>query len=297
MKIESTAKCVAATLAAASVVAICTLGQKLQEMTVKFSIIESRMNDLSAQYDTLKQKIGTAPSVPKVSRSLDASPFLCENGWCTAEDYHFIFPRGIVIGHYNSECEYGNATLSVDGSSSLGGSNCPSGMGSVTFGAGNLAIGDYSTITGGVGNTASGVSSSVSGGYLNEASASGASVSSGYGNEAGGTYSAVSGGYGNKASVHFSSVSGGYASEARGPYSSVSGGNDNVASGDYSSVSGGSGNTASNEFSSVNGGKNNEASGFYSSVNGGDSNSASGSRSSVNGGQRNQANRPVTIKP
>merc|ERR1712238_198411 len=74
------------------------------------------------------------------------SPFTCANGWCTNSDNYFQFSKGIVIGQKaaDEDCTYGDGILSVDSN----GSNCPSGLSSITFGQNNKALGLGSTITG-----------------------------------------------------------------------------------------------------------------------------------------------------
>mmetsp|Transcript_30079 Transcript_30079/g.59548 ORF Transcript_30079/g.59548 Transcript_30079/m.59548 type:complete len:91 (+) Transcript_30079:263-535(+) len=67
-----------------------------------------------------------------------------------AGDAMFLIPGGLGIGSKNAACEYGLTVLSVD----TDGTNCPSGLGSVTFGQGNAASGKYAAVTGGEGNTA-----------------------------------------------------------------------------------------------------------------------------------------------
>ena len=67
----------------------------------------------------------------------DHSPLNCtaEEGWCKSEKKCFLFTEGVVIGRQNTNCAYGRASLAVDrGTRKKGGTNCPSGKGSVTFG-------------------------------------------------------------------------------------------------------------------------------------------------------------------
>ena len=60
---------------------------------------------------------------------------------------YFNFQQGIVIGLWNSKCDYGAGIFSV-GSSNYKSDNCPSGDGAVTFGYENQASGLYSSVTG-----------------------------------------------------------------------------------------------------------------------------------------------------
>merc|ERR1711935_947930 len=51
--------------------------------------------------------------------------------WQAETGSHFLFPGGLVLGERNLNCEYGNATLSVDAGKDGAGTNCPEGEGSV----------------------------------------------------------------------------------------------------------------------------------------------------------------------
>merc|ERR1740139_1839732 len=115
------------------------------------AILRSQLNDLRDEFETFKSNIKNTAPIPESSRKLVDSIFTCsDDGWCTAPDHHFLFPKGIVVGTKNTDCTYGSAVLSVDGK----GYNCPSGVGSVTFGDGNFA-GKYAVALGGTGNKAS----------------------------------------------------------------------------------------------------------------------------------------------
>jgi len=277
--------------------------------------LEIKHTDISTALDTIKRGEGTAFAESRKLVNEDTSPFNCDKHLCTAKNKMFLFPESVIIGAINADCQYGEAVLSVD----VGGNNCPSGSGSVTFGSYNIANGKYSTVTGGHQNSANGKSStvsggkdnsangtsssvtggsknsandvcdSVSGGYENIANGRYSTVTAGYRNSANGDSSSVSGGAENYANGNSSSVSGGYQNFATGDTSSVSGGYENSANGDSSSVSGGAENSADVDSSSVSGGSQNSAEGWYSSVSGGDKNFAKGDSSSVLGGENNVA--------
>ena len=101
-----------------------------------------------------------------------------------------------------------------------------------SFGAYNVASGNYSAVLGGVHN----------------ASTADYSVSMGYYNAATGTGSNVGGGVQNQATSTHSSVAGGAYNNASGSNSSIAGGNSNSASGYAAFVPGGYGNAASNNY-------------------------------------------------
>jgi len=262
----------------------------------KFSILQSEVSNLRLEFETLTKQFLASSSVRATSRSLgDTCPFTCDDQWCTAdEDKYFLFKQGIVIGAKNTECDYGTGILSVHlynpRKTEGGGSNCPKGAGTVTFGQSNEALGMSSVVSGGSFNKALEAFASVSGGENNEASGKGASVSGGNGNKAINDSSSISGGQLNEATGSKSSVSGGYANKAEGWVSSVSGGEKNIAGGESSSVSGGYNNKASGEYyASVSGGYGNMASGDSASVSGGIENIASGEYSSISGGHKNNS--------
>merc|ERR1712151_744785 len=102
--------------------------------------------------------------VVKDSRRLEDTPFSCADDICTADDKTFLFPKNVIIGVVNPDCNYGDASLSVDAGWQSKGNNCPEGKGSVTFGRFNKALGYYTSVTGGRSNTASVQYASVSGG-------------------------------------------------------------------------------------------------------------------------------------
>jgi len=240
--------------------------------------------------------------------------------WETTDDSSlFLFRKGIVIGHKNTDCDYGDFTLSVDPGKrpySMG-RNCPSGTGAVTFGLANKASAQYSSVLGGSENTASGLGSSVSGGsnsetigtfssvsggYQNYAADHSSSVSGGSSNRATGARSSISGGNLNAASGTNSAIMGGYYNLARGSHSSILGGESNVAikptmGGWCTSILGGYQNHASENWSSVSGGHRNVASGTYASVLGGYGNVASEKGTSVLGGNKNEANETWAMVP
>jgi len=202
---------------------------------------------LHTEIDLLRETSAAATE----SRNLNESPFTCSDNWCKATSRkYFLFPKGVVIGTSNRECDYGNSILSVD----RDGSNCPSGDGSVTFGVKSEATQEFASVTGGYNNTASAPYASVTGGSNNDAM---------------GRYSSVSGGHSNVAFGIDSSVSGGVSNNARNKYTSVSGGDSNHAVGISSSVAGGYYNDASGSGATVNGGSQNKADGRYSTVSGG----------------------------
>jgi len=132
------------------------------------------------------RKLDDFPSDPQLERPA-GMPFTLVDGWWVADTNMFRFPRGIVVGDRQKDCQYGRAVLSVGVVDHWGHGNCPSGAGSVTFGHGNAATGRSAAVTGGHYNTASGDESSVSGGLHNEASGRFSSVSGGAENTASGT--------------------------------------------------------------------------------------------------------------
>jgi len=225
-----------------SAVASCILGTRLHQINSEFSLLQSQVNDLRAEFDVFKKN--TITSAPK-SRSLKNSPFSCnDDGWCTASDHYFLFPRGIVVGQKNSECVYGKGVFSVDAEYGGTAKNCPSGDGSVTFGRGNIASGFKSTVTGGVQNIASGKYAMVSGGYSNIANEYGSSVFGGEYNEANGSSSSVFGGNSNDANGYISSTFAGRSNSANGFASSAVGGEDTIAHEAHSTVIGGQAKTS-----------------------------------------------------
>ena len=237
---------------------------------------------LHTEIDLLRETSAAATE----SRNLNESPFTCSDNWCKATSRkYFLFPKGVVIGTSNRECDYGNSILSVD----RDGSNCPSGDGSVTFGVKSEATQEFASVTGGYNNTASAPYASVTGGSSNDAMGRHSSVSGGHSSKATQEFASVTGGYNNTASAPYASVTGGSNNDAMGRYSSVSGGHSNVAFGIDSSVSGGVSNNARNKYTSVSGGDSNHAVGISSSVAGGYYNDASGSGATVNGGSQNKA--------
>ena len=244
---------------------------------------------LHMEIDLLRETSSSATA----SRNLDESPFTCSENWCVATSKHFSFPKGVVVGQRNRNCNYGDSVLSVD----RDGTNCPSGNGSVTFGASNTASDDYASVTGGFNNTASAPSASVTGGSDNTASGDVSSVSGGSENDAMGKYSSVSGGLFNVAYGVDSSVIGGINNNARGIYSSVFGGDTNHAVGNGSSVVGGYYNIARGLLSSVSGGSGNDASGEYSAVSGGSDNDARGEYSTAIGGRKSNTTMAFEVVP
>ena len=244
---------------------------------------------LHMEIDLLREISSSATA----SRNLNESPFTCSENWCVATSKHFSFPKGVVVGQRNRNCNYGDSVLSVD----RDGTNCLSGNGSVTFGASNTASDDYASVTGGFNNTASAPSASVTGGIDNTASGDVSSVSGGSVNEAMGKYSSVSGGLFNVAYGVDSSVIGGMNNNARGIYSSVFGGDTNHAVGNGSSVVGGYYNSARGLLSSVSGGSDNDASGEYSAVSGGSDNDARGEYSTAIGGRKSNTTMAFEVVP
>ena len=215
-------------------------------------------NSQEAEFKILRADISSILEAETTTRrNLEESPFTCSEGWCTASDNYFNFPKGIVIGEKNTRCDYGTAILSVDSGQRYDSTNCPSGNGAVTFGIFSVASGFAATVTGGFDNKAIEIASAVSGGFENEAS---------------GRHSTIGGGYMNKATDEDSHVSGGELNIASGKHSSVNGGYQNVASGKYSSVNGGQLNEARGNIVSISGGLNNKAISTHSSVLGGLSN-------------------------
>jgi len=203
---------------------------------------------------TLKIRVFTLENLPADQFDNDkkstSNIFTCAEGSCTSSENYFVFPKGIIIGSKNLDCDYGESIFSVDFSAT----NCPSGNGSVSSGLHNNAISDHSSVTGGGNNVASGFSSSVSGGRFHEARADYSSVSGGYYNEAGGIYSSISGGSFNAAHSKVSSINGGKFNIVKGDGASISGGYDNSAEGSASAVSGGKENRVKGAYSSVDGG-------------------------------------------
>jgi len=203
------------------------------------------------------------------------SPFQRTNkrgNWVTED--RIIFTKGIIIGHYNPNCDYGNATLSVDMGYEGRGNNCPSGEGSVAFGYKNEANGTYSTVTGGRGNIATNTGATVTGGKLNEASGWYSTVTGGSNNQATWSQTVVAGGFNNRVSGLAATVTGGRNNEASGVSTSVTGGINNKAAGEYATVTGGYENrvTSGASYSSISGGIRNEVSGKYGSILGGSKN-------------------------
>jgi len=176
--------------------------------------------DMHNTINDLKSHSVTAdvPARKLDGRKLDDAQFDCTGDHCVALiEKHFVFPKGVLIGAINSDCDYGDQILSVDGS----GTNCPQGEGSVTFGAYNTVSGSQSSVTGGKHNTASGSDSSVTGGHNNTASGSDSSVTGGSLNIAGGTDSFVGGGTENEAEGHSSSVTGGSSNKVSTDFNSL----------------------------------------------------------------------------
>uniref|UniRef100_A0A6U5JPF7 Trimeric autotransporter adhesin YadA-like head domain-containing protein n=1 Tax=Corethron hystrix TaxID=216773 RepID=A0A6U5JPF7_9STRA len=189
-----------------------------------------------------------------------SSPFtLDRDGWWVADDAFFLFSKGIVVGPKNPNCQYGNAVMAVSSASPSYEPNCPSGDGSVAFGADNVASGEHSAVLGGGRNVASGVRSSVAGGVYNRAEADDSSVLGGLENSASGDYAAVLGGYENSAEGWYSAVLGGEENSAQGYSSAIIGGNRNVAGGYNAVAVAGYENSATGDYSSVDGGRNNSA--------------------------------------
>jgi len=176
--------------------------------------------------------------------------FTCAEGSCTSSENYFVFPKGIIIGSKNLDCDYGESIFSVD----FNATNCPSGNGSVSSGLHNNATSDHSSVIGGSSNVASGFSSSATGGRFNEARADYSAVSGGYYNEAGGIYSSISGGSFNEAQSKVSSINGGKFNTVKGDGASINGGYDNSAVGSASTVGGGKENIVKGAYSSVVGG-------------------------------------------
>jgi len=248
------------------------LGIGLIIVAYEIFVLKSRDEEIiavcKADYKVLHTEIDTlrgASTAATASRNLENSPFTCDGTKCTSADKLFLFPRGVIIGTEMEDCNYGDGILSVDAS----GSNCPSGLGSVTFGRRNVVTGDSGSITGGETNKAGGEFASISGGFNNYAKSDRSSISGGVNNKVSGDGGSVSGGDDNKASGMYSSVSGGDSNIAKGYKSSISGGTKNEATGKKSSILGGRNNTAMGKRSSVSGGKDNLAQGKQSSVLGG----------------------------
>lgn len=104
----------------------------------KVSSLENIINLHKIEYAHLVATIDTLRKTSTAfadSRKLDISPFDCDGQLCTANNKYFCFPKGVIIGTYNTNCEYEEAVLSIDlGDSSTGnGKNCPSGDGSITL--------------------------------------------------------------------------------------------------------------------------------------------------------------------
>jgi len=206
-----------------SVIAACIFGSRIntqmKDTISSNAILRSQLNNLRDEFETFKSNIKNTAPIPESSRKLVDSIFTCsDDGWCTAPDHHFLFPKGIVVGTKNTDCTYGSAVLSVDGK----GYNCPSGVGSVTFGDGNFA-GKYAVALGGTGNKASGEYSSTFGGYKNTAKGKWSSAIGGDNNLATAVSSLAVGGNENKAIGDFSVVIGGDKTRATGKYSAVIG--------------------------------------------------------------------------
>jgi len=253
----------ARSVAILSVVASCIFG----------SILQKQVHDIRFEFDAYKKA-----HTSETSRKLQDSLFDCTDDWCFARDHFFVFSKGVVVGKRNFGCDYGESFLSVDaGQPQTNGLNCPSGLGSVTFGTSNIASADYATVTGGGGNTANGPSSTIAGGYSNEVNEDGLGAS-------------VFGGYSNVVDAELSTVIGGGSNKASGYGSSVLGGFSNEANGEESVVVGGSVNQADDKLSAVFGGQKNKAQEFYASVFGGYGSKAEGGWSSAVGGQNTEAN-------
>jgi len=170
-------------------------GGQDNKVTGKYSLVSGGWkNKVSGERSSIlggkKQTVKSAAKFYPTTKSSD-SPFICESGWCTSVNKHFLFPEGIVIGMKDvKKCEYGTASLTVD----LDGTNCASGDGAVAFGNHNIAKHDHTTVTGGKFNTASGQFSSISGGHNNFATGKYSSISGGMSNQAIGTLSSILGG-------------------------------------------------------------------------------------------------------
>jgi len=218
------------------------LGIGLIILAYEIFVLKSRDEEIIAvcktDYKVLHTEIDTlrgASTAATTSRNLENSPFTCDGTKCTSEDKLFLFPKGVIIGTEMEDCDYGDGILSVDAS----GSNCPSGLGSVTFGRRNVVTGDSGSVTGGETNTAGGEFASISGGFNNHAKSFRSSISGGLNNRVSGDGGSVTGGDRNTASGKYSSVSGGYSNTAKGKKSSISGGSKNEATGTKSSILGG----------------------------------------------------------
>lgn len=225
------------------------LGIGLIILAYEIFVLKSRDEEIIAEckadYKILHNEIDVlreTSTAATASRNLENLPFTCDDRKCTADiEKLFIFPKGVLIGLENADCNYGDHILSVDAT----GSNCPSGIGSVTFGRINEATGMFGSVTGGEKNKASGKFASVSGGFTNSATGYKSSISGGRDNEAKDIYTSVTGGEGNTASGKYASVSGGNKNNAKGDKSSISGGGNNEALGKRSSILGGSKNKIS----------------------------------------------------
>ena len=193
----------------------------------KIAFLESNLSELWLKIASVEKSMAEE----KTSRKLqETGPFKrVGQDWVTEDDNSLIIVRkGIIVGKKNPDCNYGDASLSVDRGLDGEGKNCPSGSGAVTFGYRNEAVGNYSSVLGGDVNTASGLYSSVSGGRDNVASGQESSILGGTWNKASWYYCSISGGNKNQASTSFASVSGGRENQARGWYSSILGGYNNV---------------------------------------------------------------------
>mmetsp|Transcript_18 Transcript_18/g.39 ORF Transcript_18/g.39 Transcript_18/m.39 type:complete len:192 (-) Transcript_18:1-576(-) len=167
--------------------------------TWRFSNLETKTAHLESKVEVLQSTVEGIVKTTEERRILHEDPPFKKDGegWWVAEPEMFRFPAGIVIGPHYKDCTYGKAVLSVNADTGKDFDlNCPSGDGTVTFGASNQASGLSSSVLGGVSNIASGNYSSVSAGNVNEASGLYSSVSAGLHNKKSGTIFFLGGGGG-----------------------------------------------------------------------------------------------------
>ena len=139
----------------------------------------------------------------------------------------------------------GNITSKV----SIGPFHINTGLEGFVAGSTNEVTGDYATISGGANNHALGNFSFIGGGGFNTATMEGAIVGGGYSNDALALYSVIGGGSINTATGYLATVSGGWQNNVSDTCATVGGGNVNQATGAYATVPGGRLNNATGDHS------------------------------------------------
>ena len=151
----------------------------------------------------------------------------------------------------------------------------------------HVNLGSGNSITGSAGEYFLG--NTISGGAENSAVRDYSTVSGGYSNNAESPYSAIGGGISNATTEYAANVGGGANNTASGTYSTIAGGNYNYATMGLATVGGGANNSAERENSTIGGGNSNSTYGEFSTISGGFQNLASGSGSVIGGGVSNLA--------